>query len=124
MKLYANKKPLKENRQGCFNTALRSKVLKFLKDAKRSDISIQKLSNVAVNWVADAGKTDLEFEFTCDAESYDIVAKDGKGEKVESWAPEESVAELTDDLNDTLTFIDEFKAALGSSTPSTPAAEE
>lgn len=106
------KKQIKEARAGKFNTTLRSKVLKFLKDAERSDIEIQKLSNVTVNWIVDVGKTDLEFEFSCDADSYEISVKDGKGEKVETWVPVESVAELTDDLNDTLTFIDEFKNSL------------
>lgn len=106
------KKQIKEARAGKFNTTLRSKVLKFLKDAERSDIEIQKLSNVTVNWTVDVGKTDLEFEFSCDADSYEISVKDGKGEKVETWVPVESVAELTDDLNDTLTFIDEFKNSL------------
>ena len=64
------KKQIKEARAGKFNTALRSKVLKFLKDAERSDIEIQKLSNVTVNWTVDVGKTDIEFEFSCDADSY------------------------------------------------------
>lgn len=105
-------KAIKEARVGNFNTALRSKVLKFLKDAGREDIEIQKLSNVAVNWTVDAGKTELDFEFTCDSDSYEISVKDGKGEKVEAWAPQESIAELTDDLNDTLSFIDEFKNSL------------
>lgn len=105
-------KVIKEARVGNFNTALRSKVLKFLKDAGREDIEIQKLSNVAVNWTVDAGKTELNFEFTCDSDSYEISVKDGKGEKVEAWTPQESVAELTDDLNDTLSFIDEFKNSL------------
>ena len=115
-------KAIKEARVGNFNTALRSKVLKFLKDAGREDIEIQKLSNVAVNWTVDAGKTELNFEFTCDSDSYEISVKDGKGEKVEAWAPQESVAELTDDLNDTLSFIDEFKNSLN--TKVSPAKEE
>lgn len=115
-------KAIKEARVGNFNTALRSKVLKFLKDAGREDIEIQKLSNVAVNWTVDAGKTELNFEFTCDSDSYEINVKDGKGEKVETWAPQESVAELTDDLNDTLSFIDEFKNSLN--TKVSPAKEE
>ena len=115
-------KAIKEARVGNFNTALRSKVLKFLKDAGREDIEIQKLSNVAVNWTVDAGKTELNFEFTCDSDSYEINVKDGKGEKVETWAPQESVAELTDDLNDTLSFIDEFKNSLN--TKVSPAKDE
>lgn len=115
-------KTIKEARVGNFNTALRSKVLKFLKDAGREDIEIQKLSNVAVNWTVDAGKTELNFEFTCDSDSYEINVKDGKGEKVETWAPQESVAELTDDLNDTLSFIDEFKNSLN--TKVSPTKEE
>lgn len=115
-------KAIKEVRVGNFNTALRSKVLKFLKDAGREDIEIQKLSNVAVNWTVDAGKTELNFEFTCDSDSYEINVKDGKGEKVETWTPQESVAELTDDLNDTLSFIDEFKNSLN--TKVSPAKEE
>ena len=112
MQIIKHGKSIKEARVGNFNTALRSKVLKFLKDAGREDIEIQKLSNVAVNWTVDAGKTELDFEFTCDSDSYEISVKDGKGEKVEAWAPQESIAELTDDLNDTLSFIDEFKNSL------------
>lgn len=112
MQIIKHGKAIKEARVGNFNTALRSKVLKFLKDAGREDIEIQKLSNVAVNWTVDAGKTELDFEFTCDSDSYEISVKDGKGEKVEAWAPQESIAELTDDLNDTLSFIDEFKNSL------------
>ena len=112
MQVVKHGKTINEARVGNFNTALRSKVLKFLKDAGREDIEIQKLSNVAVNWTVDAGKTELDFEFTCDSDSYEINVKDGKGEKVETWAPQESIAELTDDLNDTLSFIDEFKNSL------------
>lgn len=112
MQIIKHGKTINEARVGNFNTALRSKVLKFLKDAGREDIEIQKLSNVAVNWTVDAGKTELDFEFTCDSDSYEISVKDGKGEKVEAWAPQESIAELTDDLNDTLSFIDEFKNSL------------
>lgn len=112
MQVVKHGKTINEARVGNFNTALRSKVLKFLKDAGREDIEIQKLSNVAVNWTVDAGKTELNFEFTCDSDSYEISVKDGKGEKVEAWTPQESVAELTDDLNDTLSFIDEFKNSL------------
>lgn len=121
MQVVKHGKTINEARVGNFNTALRSKVLKFLKDAGREDIEIQKLSNVAVNWTVDAGKTELDFEFTCDSDSYEISVKDGKGEKVEAWTPQESIAELTDDLNDTLSFIDEFKNSLNTKTTSTKA---
>ncbi len=121
MQVVKHGKTINEARVGNFNTALRSKVLKFLKDAGREDIEIQKLSNVAVNWTVDAGKTELDFEFTCDSDSYEISVKDGKGEKVEAWTPQESIAELTDDLNDTLSFIDEFKNSLNTKTTSAKA---
>ena len=104
---------LREARDGNFNAKLNARVLKFLKDLDRDDITIQKLSNVSVNWTVDVGKTDLNFEFSTTSEKFSITVKDGKNEKVESWSGE--LQELQMDLDDTLEFIDEFKNSLNTS---------
>lgn len=80
-------KVIKEARAGNFNTALRSKVLKFLKDAGREDIEIQKLSNVAVNWTVKEGK-----------EKREVIIKEAKkeAEKRLAQANEQIEKEISD----------------------------
>lgn len=103
-------KKMKESRLGNYNAQMRSRVLNFLNNLGRDDVTIQKLSNFAVNWFVDCGKAELNFEFTTEPESYEIVVKDNAGEKIEAWAGE--YPELDMDLDDTVAFIDEFKSAL------------
>lgn len=103
---YRNRR-LIEARSGNFNIRMRSTVLRFLRKLDRSDLTIQNTSSISVNWTVDVGKVDLLFEFEPAPDRYTINVKDSRGDKIELWAGEES--ELQADLEDTITFIDEFK---------------
>ena len=104
------KEHIREARMGTYNAQMRARVLNFLNNLGREDVTVQKLSNTAVNWFVDCGKAELNFEFVTEPESYEIVAKDNLGEKIEVWDGE--YPELDMDLDDTVAFIDEFKSAL------------
>lgn len=116
------KERIQEARLGNYNAKMRARVLNFLNELGRDDITVQRLSNSAVNWFADCGKAELNFEFTMDPESYEITAKDSQGDKIEAWAGE--YAELDMDLDDTVLFVDEFKAALEGNPVDAPVREE
>lgn len=103
---------LAEVRKGNFNASARLRVIKFLKELEREDIEILRSSNVTVDWLVDLGKTELYFNASLGKEDYTITAKDSRNEKVEEWSDE--LGMLSEDLDDIVAFIDEFKNSLNS----------